>query len=134
MLAGASSSGLGASPLEFLLGVMRSPFAEPRLRLEAAKAAAPYCHPRMFKGKPGDDAIDAKPIEPPELPPPKLTELEIAEKYGLDSICYEIVVDHHRIRGTTPPSEAEWEASRAKKVYDQRFCQMLRTRLSATAV
>jgi hypothetical protein len=37
----------GLSPLEFLLGVMRDPQAAPELRLEAAKSAAPFVHPRL---------------------------------------------------------------------------------------
>lgn len=37
----------GISPLEYLLSVMRDPAAEEKDRLEAAKAAAPYVHPKL---------------------------------------------------------------------------------------
>ncbi|MCA8908514.1 MAG: hypothetical protein KDA64_11610 [Rhodospirillaceae bacterium] len=37
----------GRMPLEHLLGVMRDPAKDTATRLEAAKAAAPYCHPRL---------------------------------------------------------------------------------------
>ncbi|TCO73767.1 hypothetical protein [Chromatocurvus halotolerans] len=37
----------GETPLAFLLRVMRDEDAELERRLEAAKAAAPYCHARL---------------------------------------------------------------------------------------
>lgn len=37
----------GLTPLDYLLQVMRDPEASPPERLDAAKAAAPYCHPRL---------------------------------------------------------------------------------------
>ena len=37
----------GITPLEFLLAVMRDPKAPPAARTDAAKAAAPYVHPRL---------------------------------------------------------------------------------------
>ena len=37
----------GLTPLEHLLSVMRDETKPLRDRLEAAKAAAPYCHPRL---------------------------------------------------------------------------------------
>jgi len=45
MLAKAASEGL--SPLEFMLGVLRNSEAAFNDRFEAAKAAAPYVHPRL---------------------------------------------------------------------------------------
>ena len=39
--------GNGELPLEFLLEVMRDPARPVELRIEAAKAAAPYIHPKM---------------------------------------------------------------------------------------
>ncbi len=39
--------GDGWNPLEFLLALMHCPTADTRLRLDAAKAAAPYCHARV---------------------------------------------------------------------------------------
>lgn len=37
----------GATPLEYLLSVMRDEQREPELRIDAAKAAAPYVHPKL---------------------------------------------------------------------------------------
>jgi len=37
----------GITPLEYMLSVMRSEEAEIEVRFEAAKAAAPYIHPRL---------------------------------------------------------------------------------------
>ena len=36
----------GVTPLEFLLGTMRNEAVEPSIRLEAARSASPYVHPR----------------------------------------------------------------------------------------
>lgn len=36
----------GLTPLEYLLQVMRDEGLEESQRMEAAKAAAPYCHPK----------------------------------------------------------------------------------------
>lgn len=43
----------GLTPLEFMLGVMRNEGNEQSVRLDAAKAAAPYVHPKLAN-------IDAK--------------------------------------------------------------------------
>lgn len=37
----------GLTPLDFMLAVLRDESAEPHTRFEAAKAAAPYVHPRL---------------------------------------------------------------------------------------
>ena len=37
----------GVSPLDYMLGVMRDEAADEAKRLDAAKAAAPYCHARL---------------------------------------------------------------------------------------
>lgn len=37
----------GLTPLEFMLGVMRDPNATPGERMDAAKSAAPYVHPKL---------------------------------------------------------------------------------------
>lgn len=37
----------GLTPLEFLLQVVRDESVDPAKRLDAAKAAAPFCHPRL---------------------------------------------------------------------------------------
>ena len=48
-------------PLDFLLRLMRDPRAPQAKRLEAAKAAAPFCHPKL-------NAIDAPPASTTEKP------------------------------------------------------------------
>lgn len=40
----------GMTPLDFLLAVMRSPEVDGKLRLEAAKTAAQYCHLKKGDG------------------------------------------------------------------------------------
>lgn len=37
----------GLTPLEYMLGLMRDEQADESKRLDAAKAAAPYCHARL---------------------------------------------------------------------------------------
>jgi hypothetical protein len=37
----------GTMPLDFLLGIMRDESQDARSRVDAAKAAAPYCHARL---------------------------------------------------------------------------------------
>lgn len=37
----------GITPLEYLLNVMRNETEEPSVRMDAAKSAAPYVHPRL---------------------------------------------------------------------------------------
>lgn len=37
----------GITPLEYMLQVLRDPQAEPGARMDAAKSAAPYIHPRL---------------------------------------------------------------------------------------
>ena len=37
----------GLTPLDYMLAVLRDESAEPNTRMEAAKAAAPYVHPRL---------------------------------------------------------------------------------------
>ena len=37
----------GPTPLDYMLSVLRDEAREPAIRLEAAKAAAPYVHPRL---------------------------------------------------------------------------------------
>lgn len=37
----------GETPLDYLLGVMRNTEGDPAIRLDAAKAAAPYVHPKL---------------------------------------------------------------------------------------
>jgi hypothetical protein len=51
----------GATPLDFMLQVMRDEAVEPAKRLDAAKAAAPYVHPRLASVAVGNDGN--KPFE-----------------------------------------------------------------------
>ena len=51
----------GLSPLDFMLAVMRDEHGEPAMRLDAAKAAAPYVHPRLASVDLGNR--DDKPFE-----------------------------------------------------------------------
>ena len=37
----------GLTPLEFMLSVLRDPASDPAMRMDAAKAAAPYVHPKL---------------------------------------------------------------------------------------
>jgi len=46
LLSAAAIEAGGQSPLEYMLDVMRDASADPRMRLEAAKAAAVYMHPK----------------------------------------------------------------------------------------
>ena len=55
----------GVTPLEFMLKVMRNPRRTPDQRMDAAKAAAPYIHPKLsavqldLKDLSDDDLQDA---------------------------------------------------------------------------
>jgi hypothetical protein len=51
----------GPTPLEVMLQVMRDETVEPAKRLDAAKAAAPYVHPRLASVAVGNR--DNKPFE-----------------------------------------------------------------------
>jgi hypothetical protein len=48
-LAAASESAIlsGLTPLDYLLGIVRDPNKDERLRFDAARAAAPFMHPRL---------------------------------------------------------------------------------------
>ena len=51
----------GATPLDYMLQVMRDEGVEPAKRLDAAKAAAPYVHPRLASVAVGNEGD--KPFE-----------------------------------------------------------------------
>lgn len=51
----------GITPLDYMLQVMRDESVEPAKRLDAAKAAAPYVHPRLASVAVGNQ--DDKPFE-----------------------------------------------------------------------
>ena len=47
MEASRRAANTGVSPLEFLLGIMRDESKPKEDRMAAAKAAMPFCHPRL---------------------------------------------------------------------------------------
>jgi len=51
----------GSTPLDYMLQVMRDASVEPAKRLDAAKAAAPYVHPRLASVAVGNEGD--KPFE-----------------------------------------------------------------------
>lgn len=51
----------GLTPLDFLLSILRDTAAEQNVRIDAAKAAAPYVHPRLATVDLGNR--DDKPFE-----------------------------------------------------------------------
>jgi hypothetical protein len=51
----------GLTPLEYMVSTMRDPDTEPHTRLDAAKAAAPYIHPKLAAMT--LSGLDGKPIE-----------------------------------------------------------------------
>ncbi len=65
----------GILPLEFLLGLVRDPTRPLAVRIEAAKAAAPFLHPKLqaieHSSKGGDatpQCIEVRFVSPPERP------------------------------------------------------------------
>ena len=59
--AAAPAAGEGPTPLDYMLQVMRDEGQELAKRLDAAKAAAPYLHPRLASVAVGNQ--DDKPFE-----------------------------------------------------------------------
>jgi hypothetical protein len=55
----------GLAPLDYLLSVLRDESADPHERMEAAKSAAPYVHPRLASIEHGGK--DGSPIELKEI-------------------------------------------------------------------
>lgn len=53
------ASGGKQTPLEFLLGVMNDNMIEDRLRIDAAKTAAQYVHPKIGESGKKDEKQDA---------------------------------------------------------------------------
>jgi hypothetical protein len=48
----------GITPLDFLLAVMRDNHQDVRVRLDAAKTAAPYCHARLASTELSGESIE----------------------------------------------------------------------------
>jgi hypothetical protein len=62
-----------ATPLDYMLGVMRDPSVEPARRDEMAKLALPYMHPKVTAAEP-----DGKDNTPPEAA--TMSETDIARR------------------------------------------------------
>ena len=78
----------GEMPLDHLLFVMRDPSEDKRVRLDAAKAAAPYCHARLSSTE--LTGPDNGPIQTQDIPITKemrvraiMAMLEKAKREGL---------------------------------------------------
>lgn len=73
----------GLTPLEYMLDVMRNPGLDCEIRMEAAKAAAPYVHPKLAQvehtGKDGG-AIEMRNMSDLELARGMLWVLEKAQR------------------------------------------------------
>jgi hypothetical protein len=52
----------GLAPLDHLLSIMRNESLDQNIRLDAAKAAAPYVHPRMAPAEPRHPDPDFMPL------------------------------------------------------------------------
>jgi hypothetical protein len=55
------------TPLDYLLSVVRDVDADPRFRMEAAKAAAPYCHAKPVAKAAVDEAAQAIAAKKPDI-------------------------------------------------------------------
>ena len=53
----------GLTPLDYLLSVLRDEESEPNMRMDAAKAAAPYVHPRLAAVEHSGEIGSGKPVE-----------------------------------------------------------------------
>ena len=77
----------GILPLEFLLGLMRDPTRPLAVRIEAAKAASPFLHPKLQAIEHSSKDEDATPqcieicfVSPPERPSsPAIPEVRFIE-------------------------------------------------------
>jgi hypothetical protein len=71
----------GLTPLDFLLQILRDPAKDDRLRLDAAKAAAPFCHPRLTAAEDANRTY---------MDDPEKSSAEIRE--GLDRLLADMLV------------------------------------------
>ena len=74
----------GVTPLDFLLAVMLDNHQDFRVRLDAAKTAAPYCHARLASTELSDESIE--PVEPLMTDKLDITGLSEAELDLLESV------------------------------------------------
>jgi hypothetical protein len=73
----------GMMPLDYLLGIMRDENQDARWRLDAAKAAAPYCHARLSSTElsgPNGDAVKVQTTQKLDISDLSDEELDILER------------------------------------------------------
>jgi hypothetical protein len=73
----------GMMPLDYLLGIMRDENQDARWRLDAAKAAAPYCHARLSSTElsgPNGDAVKVQTTQKLDISDLNDEELDILER------------------------------------------------------
>jgi hypothetical protein len=81
----------GTLPLDYMLAIMRDAAQPVNRRIAAAKAAAPYCHPRL------------SPVSPPEEPPmidltPEELEAKLVDILERSGAIKEHAAEPHLIR------------------------------------
>ena len=80
----------GPTPLDFLLEIMRDENQEARARLDAAKAAAPYCHARLSATEvsgPGGSAVAVRTTQILDISDFTEEELDVLERALRKSIA-----------------------------------------------
>lgn len=80
----------GPTPLDFLLEIMRDENQEARARLDAAKAAAPYCHARLSATEvsgPGGSAVTVRTTQILDISDFTEEELDVLERALVKSIA-----------------------------------------------
>jgi hypothetical protein len=73
----------GMMPLDYLLGIMRDEDQDARWRLDAAKAAAPYCHARLSSTElsgPNGSAVEVQTTQKLDISDLDDEELDILER------------------------------------------------------
>ena len=73
----------GMMPLDYLLGIMRDEDQDARWRLDAAKAAAPYCHARLSSTEltgPNGSAVEVQTTQKLDISDLNDEELNILER------------------------------------------------------
>jgi hypothetical protein len=73
----------GMMPLDYLLGIMRDENQDARWRLDAAKAAGPYCHARLSSTElsgPNGDAVKVQTTQKLDISDLNDEELDILER------------------------------------------------------
>jgi hypothetical protein len=101
----------GQMPLDYLLGIMRDQNQAQPIRLDAAKAAAPYCHNRLSSSEisgPGGGPI-------PMQPPTRILDVtHITDEAELDALERALRATLARQEGSTVNEEPSEGASHAQ--------------------